>query len=94
VKTRKCVDENKCGTDFDKPFESQPCTAEEIEQQGTVLGFISGMTATLTENAAYVVGGLLVIIVLLVLGRKRVTGFLNIGQTKQKGTAKKVSSKK
>lgn len=58
VKRRDCNDLNKCGTNINEPFESQPCTIEERETaQSTPTGF-SFLTST------YSLAGLLLLILL------------------------------
>ena len=39
LQTRKCIDQNSCGTDERKPMESQPCSLEEAKQQMGPIGF-------------------------------------------------------
>ena len=94
VKTRKCVDENSCGTDIDKPFDSQPCTAEEIEQSTGIAGFFTGMAATLTQNASYIIGLLAVVVAAILAMRMKLFGKLKSATVPTKGSSTKNSAKK
>jgi len=64
VQTRTCTDENNCGTDLYKPFESQPCGVEQIESQ------INPLTGLITLTTTQVIVGAITValIVIIVLG--------------------------
>jgi len=69
LQTRTCTDEINCGTDLNKPLESQPCTTTEGRNQttGGTVSPITGFFAALTENPLYYIGiGVLVILIIVV----------------------------
>ena len=47
IQTRLCYDENNCGTDYNKPLESNPCSTEEAESPFTA---ITGMLVSSISN--------------------------------------------
>jgi hypothetical protein len=67
IQTRTCKDDNKCGTDLYKPFESQPCaTVGETEE--TTAGIpisLTGFATLLTSPTG--IGLIIIIIVLIVI---------------------------
>jgi hypothetical protein len=72
--TRTCTDENNCGTDLNKPFESQPCSPTEGGSQptGGTVSPITGFFVALTGNPLYYIGIILVIaIIAIVLFKKK-----------------------
>ena len=36
IKTRECNDQNKCGTETNKPFGSLPCSTEEVAESEVI----------------------------------------------------------
>jgi len=59
---RTCTDENNCGTDLYKPFESQPCVTEETKGESSLItGFVS-LLSTPT------IIGSIIVIILVVIG--------------------------
>jgi len=50
IQTRTCTEENNCGTDLYKPFESQPCTTVEVEAEGEALS-ITGLLSLIPSQA-------------------------------------------
>jgi hypothetical protein len=69
LQTRTCTDENNCGTDLNKPLESQPCSTTEGGNQttgGTTISPITGFFAALAGNPLYYIG-IVVVIILIVL---------------------------
>jgi len=74
IQTRECTDENNCGTEENRPFESQPCGIEEEEEEAvpSSLDQLTGMLAVLTENPAYLlILGLVVLTIVLLIFRTR-----------------------
>lgn len=69
--TRTCTDENDCGTDLYKPFESQPCSTVGEEETPTgipgILEILSSITgfAALTSSTGL---GLIIVIIIVVVG--------------------------
>ena len=62
IQTRTCTDENNCGTDLYKPFESQPCVTEETKGESSLItGFVS-LLSTPT------IIGSIIVIILVVIG--------------------------
>jgi len=54
LQTRTCTDEDECGTEEYRPFESQPCSAEETAPGGpSPLSFLTGMVTGLVESPMY-----------------------------------------
>ena len=65
TQTRTCTDENECGTELYRPFESQPCTT--VEEEGTsegIVGSITGFATLLTSPTGL---GLITIIIVLIV---------------------------
>jgi len=79
VQTRTCRDVNSCGTELDRPLESQPCVVEEEKEEEEVptapptpSDQITGMLAALTENPGYLlILSLIVIAIILIIFRSR-----------------------
>jgi len=73
IQTRECADENNCGTEENRPFESQPCGKEEEEEAvPTPLDQLTGMLATITERPEYLlILGLIIIAIILIIFRSR-----------------------
>lgn len=63
LQTRTCNDLNKCGTEEDKPLESQPCTTvtPAFTPASSPLAPITGMIVAVTQNPLYL--SLLVIVI-------------------------------
>jgi hypothetical protein len=73
VQTRECEDLNKCGTEKDKPLESQPCSAEEAQEGVGGLGALTGMFAAIIQNPLYLLSIIVIIIaIVLFVFRKKI----------------------
>ena len=78
IQTRTCTEENNCGTDLYKPFESQPCATGEAEGEASPL---TGLLALIPSQA--MIGLIaLVLIVVIFFGwrkvfRKKTTSSMN-----------------
>ena len=59
IQTRKCIDQNSCGTDVKKPMESQPCNENESTMNSPVGRFLSSSTGigTMIAGIAIVFAG-------------------------------------
>lgn len=66
VQTRTCTDENECGTDLYKPFESQPCATRKAEE-GSLEKIISPITGLFTSATMPIIIGLVIVIIILVV---------------------------
>lgn len=69
VETRTCSDVNKCGTNSNEPFSSQPCSAaerEQSQQQAQATSSLTGpltaffLSLTTTEWAGAIVAGIVI----------------------------------
>lgn len=60
LETRMCYDENSCGTDMDKPFESQPCSVQEAQSTNSITALVIG---ALSDPLTVIIIIVLVIIV-------------------------------
>jgi hypothetical protein len=63
IQTRTCTDENNCGTDLYRPFESQPCGQEQIAEERSFDGF-TGLVTLITTPVGL---GLIVIVVIAII---------------------------
>ena len=72
IQTRTCTDENNCGTDLNKPLESQPCSTSttKVGNQPTTLP-ITGFFSALAGNPLYYIGILVLVVIIVVLFMKR-----------------------
>lgn len=67
IQTRECEDVNDCGTDQDKPLESQPCSTEEETQEGVGGLGITGMFGAIIQSPVYLSLLILVIIAIILV---------------------------
>lgn len=68
VQNRTCTDQNSCGTDLKKPYESQPCVVEEEEEETlSITGLI-----TITYTQAIIGLIVVVLIIVVILGWRRI----------------------
>lgn len=67
LKARTCTDDNDCGTIEDKPFETQPCSTEEIAESTSVLSMFTGLAVSMVENSIYVIPLVVIVVVILIL---------------------------
>jgi len=66
IQTRTCTDENNCGTDLYRPFESQPCTTVG-ETEETSEGIVGSITGLATLLGLPTLLGLITVIIVLIL---------------------------
>ncbi len=73
IETRLCFDENQCGTENDRPFESNPCSAEEADSSGIdMTGLFAGVVGNPFVGIVVVI--IVVTAVYLIKFRKKATG--------------------
>ena len=78
IQTRTCTEENNCGTDLYKPFESQPCGT--IEEEGEAFPLTGLITLTTTQAIIGVITIALILIIFFVwrrVFRKKPTTSMN-----------------
>jgi len=85
IETRLCYDENMCGTDLNKPFESQPCSVQEAPSANSITALLIGaLSDPLTVAIIIILIAIILYILWKITKQKKTRAGYNYSKDKKK----------
>lgn len=83
VRKRECIDSNRCGTEYNRPFESEPCSileeqskANDFAESGSPVGFASFVALVEQKNTIFIAVLAILLAIILLIYTKNVPAIL------------------